>query len=85
MIYQRTCEHDREGLARSDFASKSVQNVAVCVKIIIRFFAPNSILAGVLNDQKRSGKRVCATGAPTGGRAVVEERVHAGPLWFWPP
>ena len=48
-------------------------------------FFPNSILAGVFIEQKRSGERVFLTGAPTGGGAVVEERVHAGPLWFWPP
>ena len=48
-------------------------------------FFPNSILAGVFIEQKRSGERVGFTEAPPGGGAVVEERVHAGPLWFWPP
>ena len=46
---------------------------------------PNSILAGVLIEQKRSGERGWVKWGPTGGGAEVEERVHARPLWFWPP
>ena len=38
-----------------------------------------------LVEQKRSGERLFVAGAPPGGGAVVEERVHARPLWFWPP
>ena len=36
---------------------------------------------------KRGLERGCGVGkmGAGGAAAEVEERVHAGPLWFWPP